>query len=148
MHIGKPRLRYLTPFFAFGTFFSGRKTRYHILFPKWRLSMVSKNLQLVFIVLFIVGAGDLGPVKAEAQAPTIILNRSVHFFSTSGDSAIVQAGTYGVETAEDWLRFIPQSPNWADGMLLEADRYKIDGLLEMPQALSEQNGQDPFHHAH
>ena len=72
--------------------------------------MVSKNLQLAFVVLFTVGAGGLAPVKAQTtQDPTIFLNRSVHFFSPSGDNAIVQAGTYGVESTEDWLQLVPQN---------------------------------------
>ena len=91
--------------------------------------------------MFVIGG--VAPVNADVETPVITLERSVHFLTPSDDDVLVETGTYHVEAAEEWLRIIPQGQSRTEGLLLHAEISQLDALLDMPQAVSQQMGDDP-----
>lgn len=69
---------------------------------------------LTVVTLLVVSATTL-------PAATVELAQAVHFIAPSGDDVVLEASTYTVEPAEQWIRLIPEGGSRTDAILLAAD---------------------------
>jgi hypothetical protein len=77
---------------------------------------------------------------------TVTLERPVHFTNAEGSDVVLEAGSYTVEAAEEWLRVTPSEGQLVDALLLEAQSAGHEESLTGPLALSAQGEQPDTHH--
>jgi hypothetical protein len=77
---------------------------------------------------------------------TMTLEQAVHFTNAEGSDLVLNAGTYAVEPAEEWLRIIQDGGNTVDAHLIEAHVGKHDESLDAPLALSGKGENPDSHH--
>jgi hypothetical protein len=75
-------------------------------------------------------------------APTVTLDKAIHFLGADGGDVLVQPGTYQLEIAEEWLRLVPGERK--DALLLEAIRTQHDENLNAAQAMSQSGDADEY----
>jgi uncharacterized protein YaiE (UPF0345 family) len=51
---------------------------------------------------------------------TVTLDQPVHFSTAEGSDVVLEAGSYSLEAADDWLRVTPGEGQTVDAHLLEA----------------------------
>jgi hypothetical protein len=66
------------------------------------------------------------------EGASIILDQPVQFMGVDGSEALVEAGTYGVEPAEGWLRLVPGERR--DAILVEAEPTVHSEQVDVPRA--------------
>jgi len=77
---------------------------------------------------------------------TITLDQPVHFTTAEGSDLVLEAGSYAIEAADEWLRMTPSEGQAVDTMLLEAHAARHEESLTAPLAVSAQGEQPDTHH--
>jgi len=77
---------------------------------------------------------------------TIILEQPVHFTNAEGSDVVLDAKTYTVGAADEWLRVTPSEGQAVDALLLEAQTATHEESLTEPLALSADGEQPDTHH--
>ncbi|MEX2494283.1 MAG: hypothetical protein WD425_21295 [Nitrospirales bacterium] len=73
---------------------------------------------------------------------TVTVQKAVHFMTPDGSNVVIEPGTYIIEVAEEWLRFI--SGERRDALLLQATPIQHDETLELAKAVSESGEDDEY----
>jgi len=96
-----------------------------------------KNIKFLFslLVLFVL-PGVIAKSHAAITDPltTIELETPVHFLAPDGSDLVVEAGTYAIEPAEEWIRLM--SGERHDAVLIEAKKGTHELALEHAMAMS------------
>ena len=95
---------------------------------------------IAFLSFFTSGTGT-----TFADTP-VTLEQPVHFTTAEGSDVVLEAGDYGVEPTEEWIRIIPSGGNPVDTLLLEAQAGTHEESLKAPLALSATGEQPDTHH--
>lgn len=77
---------------------------------------------------------------------TVDLESPVHFLAADGSDVEIPSGTYGVESAEEWIRLVPEERR--NAFLIEANRRTHPLNIESPVAMSfpgENESEADFH---
>jgi len=77
---------------------------------------------------------------------TITLEQPVHFTTAEGSDVILNAGTYTLEPAQEWIRVTPSDGQSVDALLLEALTGNHEESLTAPLALSAKGEEADTHH--
>ena len=77
---------------------------------------------------------------------TVTLEQPVHFTTAEGSDVVLDAGSYAVEAAEEWLRVTPSEGQAVDAILLEAQSATHEESLTDPVAISAQGESPDVHH--
>jgi len=86
-------------------------------------------------LLILWGTNPYGQTWAASLSPTsITLENTVHFLAADGSDVTVPPGTYEVESAEEWIRLVPEERR--DALLIEADRQTHALDIDNPLAMS------------
>ena len=99
-----------------------------------------------FTLIVFISIGLLGLLTKPAVASdlTITLEKTVHFTTPSGEDAVVEPGTYRIETGDGGLRILPPGSQGKASIHVQADSLQTEVLLDAPQVDSRQVGED--HH--
>lgn len=87
----------------------------------------------------------LGPPSAYADT-TVTLEHPIHFTTAEGSDVILNAGTYTLEPAQEWIRITPSDSQAVDALLLEALPGSHEESLTTPLAISVQGEEPDTHH--
>ena len=84
---------------------------------------------------------------AANASTTVELPTVIHFLTPAGDDIEVGPGIYEVETAESWLKLVPEGQGRTEAVLLEATRGTHDETVPAPTVRLEGVGEnaDVFH---
>ena len=93
-----------------------------------------KKRQLTFIFFLLSCLALSAHAALNDPLTTIKLDTPVHFLAPDGSDLLIEAGTYSVEPAEEWIRVI--SGERHDALLIEAKKGTHELELEQPMALS------------
>jgi hypothetical protein len=93
-----------------------------------------KVLITVFVTLALLSIGVLSKAALSDPLTTIELDTPVHFLAPDGSDLVVEAGTYGIEPAEEWIRLL--SGKRQDALLIEAKQGSHELEIEDTLALS------------
>ena len=96
-----------------------------------------KNLKFLITLFVMLALLSIGlPSQAALVDPltTIELDAPVHFLAPDGSNVLVEAGTYAVEPAEEWIRVM--SGERHDALLIEARKGTHEMELEQVMAMS------------
>ena len=79
-----------------------------------------KNFILITLYVTLALLSIVGPSQAALSDPltTIELDTPVHFLAPDGSDLVVEAGTYAIEPAEEWIRLLAGERH--DALLIEA----------------------------
>jgi hypothetical protein len=104
-------------------------------------------MTMVFWWWVILGIPALSFAALDDPLTTIELDTPVHFLAPDGSNVLIEAGTYAVEPAEEWIRVM--SGERRDAVLIESRKGTHE--LELPETLvlsvtgTEDEGQDLHH---
>ena len=90
-------------------------------------SFMSLSLTILFILM---------ATGRTFAAPVVSLEEPVHFTDAEGGDVVLDAQSYTVEAAEDWLRVTPLDGQAVDALILEAQVATHEETLTEPNALS------------
>ena len=96
-----------------------------------------KNFKVLITLLVTLALLSIvGPSQAALVNPltTIDLETPVHFLAPDGSDLLIEAGTYSVEPAEEWIRVM--SGERHDALLIEARKGTHELELEHTMAMS------------
>ena len=105
------------------------------------------NIHIIFLAL--AGAFMAWCLAGNQQAladSTVTLDQPVHFTTAEGSDVVLDAGSYTVNAAEDWLRVTPSDGQAVDALLLEARSAGHEESLTAPLAISGQGEQPDTYH--
>lgn len=77
---------------------------------------------------------------------TVTLDQQVHFTTAEGSDIVLDAGSYAVEAADEWLLVTPSEGQAVDALLLEAQSATHEESLTEPLTLSADGEQPDTHH--
>ena len=77
---------------------------------------------------------------------TVTLDQSVHFMTAEGSDVVLEAGSYAIEAAEEWIRVTPGEGQAVDALLLEAQAATHKETLTTPLGISAPGDQPDTHH--
>jgi len=97
-------------------------------------------LILALLSLFTFGTG------ASYADTTVTLEQPVHFTTAEGSDVVLDAGSYAVEPAQEWIRITPSDGQGVDALLLEAQSARHEESLTAPLAISTQGEQPDTYH--
>jgi len=101
------------------------------------------------ILSFMTGAFlfflTLGSPETYADT-TITLEQPVHFTTAEGSDVMLNAGTYTLEPAQEWIRITPSDGQSVEALLLEALAGNHEESLTTPLALSAKGEEADTHH--
>ena len=94
-------------------------------------------------ILAFMTAGFIFLITGATYADTTVtLDQPVHFLTAEGSDVILDAGSYTVEAADEWLKVTPSEGKTVDALLLEAQTATHEESLTEPLSLSAQ-GETP-----
>ena len=93
-----------------------------------------KVLSILFVMLAFLSIGVPSPAALVDPLTTIELDTPVHFLTPDGSTVLIEAGTYAVEPAEEWIRVM--SGERHDALLIEARKGTHEMELEQVMAMS------------
>ena len=96
-----------------------------------------KNFTILLTVLFTLtlpGLLEKSYAALDGSLTTIELDTPVHFLAADGSDVTVPPGTYDVEAAEEWVRFVPGERR--DAVLIEADQRTHPLDIDFPLAMA------------
>lgn len=98
----------------------------------------------VLSVVFSVGIAIAAVVTAAtvASAPTITLEKAVHFTSPSGEDVVIGPGTYEVEAVKEGLRLTPKDGKAEDAKVIQANPTPHPETIHATKAVAESLGED------
>jgi hypothetical protein len=85
----------------------------------------------LFVTLTLLSIGVPSHAALDDSLPTIELKTPMHFLAPDGSNVLMEAGTYAVEPAEEWIRVIPGERR--DALLLVAQSAVHNEHLDGPQ---------------
>lgn len=98
--------------------------------------MSSSSHRILSLVMFVgIGMAALITTAAVASAPSITIEKAVHFVTPSGEDVLVQPGTYEVEAVEKGLRLRPKDGKPEDAKLIQAQAIANDAKLTAPEVM-------------
>jgi hypothetical protein len=97
---------------------------------------------LGFAILASIGIGALLTAAAMVSAPTITLEREVHFTAANGDDVVVGPGTFEVESVQEGIRLKPKDGKPEDAKVIQANPTPHPEQLQSPKAVAEAVGDD------
>ena len=109
-----------------------------------------KNLKWILGVAFtllILGAGLTSHAAITDPLTTIELDKPVHFLAPDGSDVRMDAGTYTIEPAEEWIRLMTGERH--DAILIEAKKGSHELEIEHTTAISipgKSEGQEDHHY--
>jgi len=62
---------------------------------------------------------------------TVTLDQPIHFTTAEGSDVLLDAGSYAVEAAEEWLKITPSEGRTMDALLLEAQAGSHEETLTL-----------------
>jgi len=74
---------------------------------------------------------------------TISLEKTIYVTTADGSHVVLEAGSYSLEAAEDWLRVIPGERR--DALLFEAHHIQHEEVLQEPKAVIQVDEQKEIH---
>ena len=107
------------------------------------------NLTLVLIMTFgFVSFTHNSQAALTDPLTTIELEKPVHFLAPDGSDLRVEAGTYTIEPAEEWIRLM--SGERHDALLIEAKKssheLEIEHAMAVSRFLGKSEGQEDHHY--
>jgi len=108
---------------------------------------VDMNIPYSLFCAIVLLTATIIPVAAEpgSHSPQlIVLDQKVHVLTADGSDLFLDEGTYQLETAEEWIRVIPDH-NRTAAWLLEAHQTQHGEALEQPAALLAIENSDEVH---
>lgn len=77
---------------------------------------------------------------------TVTAEQAIHFLAPDGSDVVLQAGTYEVTAAENWLQLIPSGGDRKDAILLDAEARENEEEVSTPHALMSPGEDDDWQH--
>ena len=77
---------------------------------------------------------------------TITLEQPVHFTTAEGSDVVLDAGSYAVEPAQEWIRMTPSDGQGVDALLLEAQSARHEESITAPLVVSAHGEQPDTYH--
>ncbi len=103
-----------------------------------RIALISLCILYGWLLPFsLLADADIPP------GPTITLEEAVHYLTPGGEDVVIEPGTYHLEAAEEWLRFI--SGGRQEAQLIEAEAIIHEEDLNTPAAQSVPNKENDQH---
>ncbi|MDR4495175.1 MAG: hypothetical protein R3B74_12270 [Nitrospirales bacterium] len=103
-------------------------------------------IYLVFNFLLLCHGWVVGSPGLSWAATPLVLEQAVHLTTAEGSDAVVEAGSYVVEPAQEWLRIIPSGGKIVEALLIETHVGLHEETLDAALALAaEGDPSDSFH---
>lgn len=103
---------------------------------------MSKLRAFSVAILLIIGIAGLVTAAAVVSAPTIVIEKAVHFLTPSGEDVVVGPGTYQVEAVKEGIQLTPKGGEAAKAVVVQALTRPHPESLTTPKALSEPGVED------
>ena len=108
--------------------------------------MRTQQLSLASLLTVVFLSCSSWPLSLTYANTTVTLDKPVHFITAEGSDVVVDAGSYAVEPAQEWIRITPSDGQAVDALLLETQTAKHEESLSTPLVVSAQGEQLDTHH--